>query len=144
MRRHLINESLFPGRSLKHHGGPSTTRLCVWSNCLKFNTCGLFFLFSFSLSPSWFLCWPSKCSKQPFNFIFLKIQSVFFRLLFVLFGIIYEIVFFNFIPHVFFSSVRFDPYFFNCYLFYLKWFLKLFFFFTLSSFFFPYQILLFF
>jgi len=34
-------------------------------------------------------------------------------------------IFFNFIPLYFFSIVKFSPYYFDCYFFYLGWFLKL-------------------
>ena len=56
-----------------------------------------------------------------FNFFICQIWFQLFWFIFVLFEIIYEIEFvFQFHYFLTFSSIRFDPYFFYCYLFYLK------------------------
>jgi hypothetical protein len=69
---------------------------CVWGTDRWFDVDNLFLFFLFSL----FLDSRAKTSNffnQPFNFVSLRIWSLFFWLLFILFEIIYKIWFFFFI-----------------------------------------------
>jgi hypothetical protein len=64
---------------------------------------------SISMSTFYFL-------NQPFNLFFIHIWFMLVWLLFVLFWIIYEINnFFQFHSPLFFSMVKFSPYYFDCY-----------------------------
>jgi hypothetical protein len=79
-----------------------------------------FFLFFF-LS---FCVYPFKISKESFNLLFLRILSLFFLLMFVLFRIIYRIeIIFNIISLQYFLLFKFGSHSFYCYFFYLRYFL---------------------
>jgi hypothetical protein len=88
----------------------------------------------FPSNPPLFNChaWPLKFSKHTFNLFFLQIWS-FSLLLFILFEIIYKIRFFSQFHPLIFSFVRFGPYSFDYYLFYLTNFLNWFFLFHPST-----------
>jgi hypothetical protein len=89
----------------------------MWQTNLWFRFGVLFLLFSLLLN---FYALLTKFSKQPFNLFLLEILFMFFWLLFVLFEIIYKINFFSISSSFNFLSVRFGPYYFDCYLFYLR------------------------
>jgi hypothetical protein len=58
---------------------------------------------------------PFNTSKQPFNLLFLQIWSIFFLLLFILFGIIYKIrIFFQFHHFSIFFIFQIWPHSFKC------------------------------
>ena len=123
-----MGRNLLPRQPTKCLGIPSMYKQRVWHNFYRFSTFDLFLFFLFFLSYLIFLLAFQK-SNQPLRFIILNIWSIFSKLQFFLFRIIYEIKdFFNFIAYRFFLSIILGSHFFFYNLFYLSGFLNCFFF----------------